>query len=59
MYMYICIIVYIYIYIYISREWEELERGFHTVEDPTKVLGDPVLKEYYMFEQIKVTKKFR
>ena len=51
--------IYLDLYIYIFREWEELERGFNKVEDPAKVLGDPVRKEYYTFEQIKVTKKFR
>ena len=34
----------------------ELERGDRKVKDPATVLGVPVRKEYYMFEQIKVKK---
>ena len=44
------------IHISIFREWEVLERGDRKVKDPATVLGVPVRKEYYMFEQIKVKK---
>ena len=35
------------IHISIFREWEVLERGDRKVKDPAKVLGEPILKQYY------------
>ena len=48
--------IYVYVYIYVFREWRELERGDRKVKDPATVLGNPIRKEYYMFEQLKVKK---